>query len=833
LAFSWLIYDTLKKYIVTSVRDFIIFSFLFLIGISSFAAAPQPNILFVFIDDIGWGDLSCYGSTVTNKLGEPITPNLDRLASQGIRFTQGYVASPICSPSRTGMITGIEPARYAIYSFIDNKTANASRNMADWLQPDTVTSPRLFQQAGYKTGQFGKWHMGNGRDVNNAPPPTQYGFDQSLVAFEGNGDRLLYWNDNGTKYGLSQQNEDATVGSFEYCYFYEAAGKQVDAALTFITNAVTAGKPFYVHVPFNDTHSPYNVPPGQENDFDHITSDTASKTFLGELHNLDKQIGRLVQAVDGLGIATNTLIVVIGDNGAPNDSLNQILNRNGGLRGGKGNLYEGGFREPFMVRWPGTIPAGVVNSNTAISTLDLLPTYCSFAQIPLPNAPFAGENMSDVFRGSTRMRNRPLFWEYGTVSALSPASPKLAVRDGNYKFMRNPDGTRRELYLIPQDHAEANNLVNQAGYSGVVSNLEAQLMTWYDEHVLGNLGETYDCTGSNFSGLALSDNYNVTGDNSPGSGFGANSGVNYEIATRLTGGAASGLVGYRLGGTGGTSPRQASDFGIVSNRLSVAARNGNGRFEFSADGFSAFDFGNFLAGHSYELSVQMNITGLGPNSQRMSLSLADGSNLAVQNVDLGVQIGPDGAGGIGVYKRVDAGSNSGGSDVNSRMVNGLPVATPVAFTIRVTDFNQNVTDYNSSYEILVNGASVSSGFFRFNDSATDRFLIFDVAAHDSPVNYDDFSLTVTGGSSAATCRKPILSLSDVRETDGLKARLFWTAQAGLAVAPEYSVNLSQWFSITNSAGNPLNVTTPHGSIQWLEVPAPLTNQSFFIRLNLK
>ena len=241
------------------------------------------------------------------------------------------------------------------------------------------------------------------------------------------------------------------------------------------------------------------------------------------------------------------------------------------MRSGKGNLYEGGIREPFLIRWPGTVPAGVVNSNTVVSTLDLLPTYCAFAGIPLPNAPFAGEDMSDVFRGSTRSRVRPLLWEYGTVSALSPASPKLAIRDGQYKFMRDPDGSQRELYLIPQDHAEATNLVSQPAYAGVVTNLEAQLMTWYDQVVLGNVGDTYSCGTSNFSGLVIADTYDVSGGNSPGTGFGANAGVNYQLAGRLTGAAAGSLVGYRLGGTGGTSPRQASDFSIAGNRLAVAA----------------------------------------------------------------------------------------------------------------------------------------------------------------------------------------------------------------------------------------------------------------------
>ena len=197
------------KFIASSLLALSVFS-------GAAAAAQRPNILFVFIDDIGWGDLSCYGNPVTNKQGQPITPNLDRLASQGIRFTQGYVAYPICSPSRTAVLTGMEPARYAMYSYLDNKARNAARNMADWVQPDTVTAPRLFKHAGYKTGQFGKWHMGNGRDVNNAPPPSAYGFDESLVAFEGNGNRLLYWNDDGSKYSLSQQNEDATVGTYQY-----------------------------------------------------------------------------------------------------------------------------------------------------------------------------------------------------------------------------------------------------------------------------------------------------------------------------------------------------------------------------------------------------------------------------------------------------------------------------------------------------------------------------------------------------------------------------------------------------------------------------------------
>lgn len=804
-------------------------------AVASPAAGPQPNIVFIFIDDCGWGDFSCYGNPVTNKQGQVITPNLDQLAAQGIRFLQGYVAGPICSPSRTGVLTGIHPARYGIHSFLNDRASNASRNMANWVQPDTVAAPRLFKQAGYVTGQFGKWHMGNGRDVNDAPPPSAYGFDQSLVAFEGNGDRLLYWNDNGSKYGLSQSNEDATVGTFQYCYFYEAASNHTTAALKFITNAVHADKPFYIHVPYNDTHSPYNVPPGQENDFDHITTDTDGKLFLGELHNLDKQIGRLVEAIDALGARSNTLIVVVGDNGAPNDALNRLLNRNGGLRSGKGNIYEGGIREPFIIRWPGTVPTGVVNSNTVVSTLDLLPTYCAFAGIALPNAPFAGEDMSDVFRGATRMRRRLAFWEYGTVSGLSPASPKLAVRDGQFKFMRNPDGTRRELYLLPQDNAEANNQVNNAAYASVVANLEAQLMAWYDEIILGNAGDLVPCPSTNFIGEVVGDAFTVTGGNSPTTGFGANAGVNYQIPGRLTGAAAGGLFGYRLGSTGGTSPRQASDFSISGNRLAAAPRNGNGRFEFSADGITPFNFGGHLAGRTYELTGQMNISTVGSSyAQRMTLSLSDNSDQPVGDVDLGVQIGTDSAGGLGVFKRIDAGSSSGGSDVNTSLTNGLPIGSPITVTLRVSDYNANVTDFNSTYEIHVNGRLVNSGVFRFNTSTSARYLVFDVAAHEGPVHYDNLQLTVTDGAGGGVlCRRPILTLSEylppVTMNAGPRLRMYWTAQPGLGVQPEWSATLGDWSRLTNATGNPIAVLTDQGTIQWLEVESPsnLTQSGFF------
>ena len=145
---------------------------------------PRLNIIQVLIDDMGYADLGCYG-------GEAATPNIDRLAAEGIRFTQGYVASPVCSPSRVAITTGQFPARHLIYSYLDSRAAQQKHKMANWLDVKAPSIARTFQQAGYATGHFGKWHMGGGRDVGDAPLPAEYGFDETFTSFEGLGDRAL------------------------------------------------------------------------------------------------------------------------------------------------------------------------------------------------------------------------------------------------------------------------------------------------------------------------------------------------------------------------------------------------------------------------------------------------------------------------------------------------------------------------------------------------------------------------------------------------------------------------------------------------------------------
>src|SRR3954449_5985684 len=188
-----------------------------LTGAGSLLAAPSrpPNIIQILADDLGYGDLGSYGCEVP-------TPNLDRLASQGVRFTQAYVASPVCSPSRVAITTGQYPARHLINSYLDSRKRNREQGMRDYLDPNAPSIARALQQAGYATAHIGKWHMGGGRDVGDAPLPSAYGFDETLTSFEGLGDRVL-WSDE-----LSRMSERLGNGKIEHASKTETSRIFVD-----------------------------------------------------------------------------------------------------------------------------------------------------------------------------------------------------------------------------------------------------------------------------------------------------------------------------------------------------------------------------------------------------------------------------------------------------------------------------------------------------------------------------------------------------------------------------------------------------------------------------
>jgi len=433
------------------------------IGLAAATAAPKPNIIFVLTDDFGWGDLGSYGGKFVP------TPNMDRMADEGIRFSQFYVASPICSASRVGCTTGMFPGRWRITSFLHERKANAKCEQADFLDPQAPSVARLLKAGGYATGHFGKWHMGGGRDVTDAPHIKEYGFDDWASTYESPDPHPDI---TATNWIWSPQDK---VKRWDRTKFF------VDKTLDFLKRH--PNQPCYVNLWPDDTHTPFVPGPELAAKYGAGAKRESEPNFKAVLEEYDRQMGRLLDGLKDLGIATNTLVVFSGDNG-PLPTYQQ--RRTGGLRGSKLSLYEGGYREPLIVWWPGHSPAGKLNEQTVMSTVDLLPTFCQLAGVKVPdtvNTKLDGEDLSAAITGAAPVRSKPLFWEYGrnTESFAYPPqkdnrSPNLAVRDGDWKLLINADGSGAELYNLATDRNETTNLAEKE--SGVVKRLSATVLAW-------------------------------------------------------------------------------------------------------------------------------------------------------------------------------------------------------------------------------------------------------------------------------------------------------------------------------------------------------------------
>jgi arylsulfatase A-like enzyme len=422
------------------------------------AAAGRPNIVFVFADDMGPGDLSCYGGTIAP------TPNIDRLAAEGIRFTQYYSASPICSPSRVGCTTGMFPARWRITSFLQEKKGNRACEQADFLDPAAPSVARLLKEAGYATAHFGKWHMGGGRDVTDAPKFAAYGFDEHAGTYES-------------------PEPDPDITATDWIWSPQDKVKRWDRTAFFVDKTLDflkrhKGQPSYINVWLDDVHTPW-VPDEMSQSLGQARKDTPER-LRSVVVETDRQIGRLLAGIRDLGIDEQTLLIFASDNGALPTFQGQ---RSAGLRGSKLSLYEGGIRLPFIVRWPANAPVGRVDNDTVISAVDLLPTFCALGGAKLTDdVVFDGEDQGPALRGDTRPRSVPLFWEYGrnNESFRYPAgrdrSPNVAMREDHWKLLINVDGTGAELYDVVEDRGETKNLA--AEFPDRVKRMSQQVLAW-------------------------------------------------------------------------------------------------------------------------------------------------------------------------------------------------------------------------------------------------------------------------------------------------------------------------------------------------------------------
>ena len=426
-------------------------------------SALRPNIIFVLTDDFGWGDLGCYGGKFVP------TPNIDRMAREGLRFNQFYVASPICSPSRTGCTTGMFPARWKITSYLQTRKGNAECGQADFLDPKAPSLARILKASGYATAHIGKWHMGGGRDVTNAPSIAKYGFDEYVSTWESPNPHPDI---TATNWIWSPQDK---VKRWDRTAFF------VDKTLDFIKRH--PNQPCYVNLWPDDTHTPFVPSPEMKKKFNAGNNTAGELNFKGVLEEYDRQMGRLLNGLEKAGVASNTLVLFTGDNG-PLPTYEQ--RRTAGLRGSKLSLYEGGIREPLIAWWPGKIPAGQVNDRTVLTTIDLLPSLCKIGGAAIPGniaALLNGEDLSQAFFGAVPMRTQTIYWEYGrnNTSFAYPKptrdrSPNLAIRDAEWKLLVNSDGSGAELYNISVDPKEEKDLAQSK--PDIVQLLSNKVLQW-------------------------------------------------------------------------------------------------------------------------------------------------------------------------------------------------------------------------------------------------------------------------------------------------------------------------------------------------------------------
>lgn len=415
--------------------------FLFLLLISSFTACKKeensPNILIFLTDDLGYGDLACYGNPIIK------TPNIDQLAREGIRFTDFHAAGTVCSPSRASLLTGRHPFRLGFYYILGGGAH---------LRASEITLPSLLKTAGYETFFAGKWHLTQfDRPKSGQPDPGQHGFDYwfatVLNAFDGPESPSHFYR-NGTPVG--ELND-------WYCNLI------VDEAIQWLEERPDHGVPFFMEICTHGPHTPINPPDSFADAYDSPEVEELENTiaygyvprlegrdiepnkkyYYGTVTQVDAAFGKLMTALDDLKLADGTLVLLTSDNG-PEYPVNYLESRGewddpirdrcfgspGVLRGMKRFTYEGGHRVPGILRWPGNAPAGLV-SEALINGTDLLPTICGLAGLSVPDdRTIDGENVLKAFRGKGFERERPLVWnapthEYNFV-------PPMTLRDGDY-----------------------------------------------------------------------------------------------------------------------------------------------------------------------------------------------------------------------------------------------------------------------------------------------------------------------------------------------------------------------------------------------------------------
>jgi arylsulfatase A len=404
-----------------------------LLAATSFAASP--NIILFLADDLGYGDLGCYGHPVIKS------PNLDAFAKEGVRLTQCYSGSAVCSPSRSTLLTGRTPHRNGVYTWI-------AEGAEVHLRTSEITLPKLLKGAGYGTCHSGKWHLNGLFNHPAQPQPGDHGYD--------------WWMATQNNAGPTHENPNNFVRNGEAVGQMEgySAPLVVSEAVTWLKEKRDATKPFFLAVWTHEPHYPIKSDPKFKALYPDLTDDV-QREHHANVTQMDHAFGNLMKALDEQKLADSTFVFFTSDNGPEGDGIKSPgRGSSGGLRGRKRDLHEGGIRVPGMARWPGKIQPGTTSDVPVIGS-DMFPTMLAVAGVEPPkDKVLDGVNVLPVLDGSTTKvtRPQPLFWRLH----MAP-NAKIAMRVDEWKILANAELTEFELYDIKSDPQETTDLKDKEG----------------------------------------------------------------------------------------------------------------------------------------------------------------------------------------------------------------------------------------------------------------------------------------------------------------------------------------------------------------------------------
>ena len=417
-------------------------------------SSPRPNFIFILADDLGWADLGCYGSDLHE------TPNIDKLARQGMRFTDAYAAAPVCSPSRASIMTGKCPARLHMTIWYES-SANPPRNRKlippvtqGNLPHEQVTIAEVLEDAGYFTAHVDKWHLGDAAHY----PQTQ-GFDVNIGGtFWGAPKSFFYPYSGPSRWG----------GEYRYVPHLEfgdegeyLTDRLTDEALSIMDKV--KDKSFFLNLCYHTVHTPIEGKPELVEYYRNKVKPGMNHhnyEYAAMVHSLDENVGRILDKIDELGVAERTIVVFFSDNGGYINEFNQkVVTSNYPLRCGKGSLYEGGVREPLIIRWPGVAKSGSVCSEP-VSSIDFYPTFLDITGLAgdsKHNADMDGHSLMPLLKNpAAKLKREFLYWHYPHYYPTT--TPVSSIRKGDWKLLEYFEDNHIELYNLKNDIGEQKNL---------------------------------------------------------------------------------------------------------------------------------------------------------------------------------------------------------------------------------------------------------------------------------------------------------------------------------------------------------------------------------------